>query len=83
MDTAQEVVNTNNAQVYWDSDVSQNYDIIYYLAMFSPVIKTGEILWNRIVYGKNKIVLMAFYRKLPEELQEMNAHVLTKLVLCN
>ena len=25
MDTAQEVVNTNNAQVYWDSDVSQNY----------------------------------------------------------
>ena len=25
MDTAQEVVNTNNAQEYWDSDVSQNY----------------------------------------------------------
>ncbi len=25
MDTAQDVVNTNNAQVYWDSDVSQNY----------------------------------------------------------
>ena len=25
MDTAQEVVTTNNAQVYWDSDVSQNY----------------------------------------------------------
>ena len=25
MDTAQEVVSTNNAQVYWDSDVSQNY----------------------------------------------------------
>ena len=25
MDTAQEVINTNNAQVYWDSDVSQNY----------------------------------------------------------
>ena len=25
MDTAQEVVTANNAQVYWDSDVSQNY----------------------------------------------------------
>ena len=60
--------------------ISHNNDIIYYLALFSPVIMTGEILWNRIVYGKNKIVLMAFYRKLPEELQEMNAHVLTKLL---
>ena len=25
MDTAQRVISENNAQVYWDSDVSQNY----------------------------------------------------------
>ena len=58
--------------------ISHNHDIIYNQSLLSPVIMACKILWNRIIYGKNEIVLMAFDRKFSQEFQEMRTRIFTE-----